>query len=122
MSHEELRRLARDHAWLLGLLLAGILLLMPAGKAGSEPTDPVATSDEQRLSRALSQMEGVGESCVLLSEKPGREAGYMGAVVVCPGADRPEVQLRIVETVSAFTGLGSHQIVVQKMISTGGNQ
>ena len=41
----------------------------------------------------------------------------IGAVVVCQGAADPGVQLRIVETVSAFTGLGSNRIVVQKMIS-----
>ena len=117
MSREELRRFLKNNAWLAVLLLAGVFLLLPGEKAREERRPETATPEELRLSAALSRMEGVGETCVLLAEKPGREQGYMGAVVVCPGAGQPEVRMRIVETVCAFTGLGSHQIVVQKMIS-----
>lgn len=117
MDREELRRFAKKNGWLLALLAAGLVLLWPGGKSAAETQKEIATPEETRLAAALSRTEGVGECCVLLAEKPGRESGYMGAVVVCPGADRAEVRLRIVETVSAFTGLGSHQIVVQKMIS-----
>lgn len=40
---------------------------------------------------------------------------YRGAVVVCQGADSPEVQLSIVDAVSKATGLRSDQISVLKM-------
>ncbi len=42
---------------------------------------------------------------------------YIGAVVVCEGADRASVRLNIVNAVSSLTGLGSDQITVIKMKS-----
>ena len=118
MDREKLRRFAGKNAVLIPLLLVGVtLLIIPGKRTTEEARSETGTPEELRLAAALSRVEGVGEACVLLAEKPGRDAGYMGAVVVCPGASQPEVRLRIVETVSAFTGLGSHQIVVQKMIS-----
>lgn len=40
---------------------------------------------------------------------------YMGAVVVCQGADRATVRLAIVEAVANATGLGADKISVLKM-------
>ena len=40
---------------------------------------------------------------------------YRGALVVCDGADDPQVKLDIVTSVSALTGLGSDKITVVKM-------
>lgn len=40
---------------------------------------------------------------------------YLGAVIVCQGADRAEVRLAIVEAVSKATGLGADRISVLKM-------
>ena len=40
---------------------------------------------------------------------------YLGAIVVCQGADRPAVRLAIVEAVSNATGLGADRISVLKM-------
>lgn len=40
---------------------------------------------------------------------------YLGAIVVCQGADRAAVRLAIVEAVSMVTGLGADQISVLKM-------
>lgn len=40
---------------------------------------------------------------------------YLGAVVVCDGADDPKVRLCIVEAVSKATGLGADKISVLKM-------
>ena len=40
---------------------------------------------------------------------------YLGAVIVCDGADRAEVRLAIVDAVSKATGLGSDKISVLKM-------
>ena len=40
---------------------------------------------------------------------------YLGAVVVCQGADSPTVKLAIVEAVSRVTGLGTDRISVLKM-------
>lgn len=40
---------------------------------------------------------------------------YLGAVVLCQGADSPSVRLAIVDAVSAATGLGADKISVWKM-------
>lgn len=40
---------------------------------------------------------------------------YLGAVVVCQGADRPSVRLAMIEAVSSATGLKSNEITVLKM-------
>lgn len=40
---------------------------------------------------------------------------YLGAVVVCQGADSASVRLAIVDAVSKYTGLGADQISVLKM-------
>jgi stage III sporulation protein AG len=40
---------------------------------------------------------------------------YRGALIVCQGADHPQVRLAIVEAVCCVTGLGADQISVVKM-------
>ena len=40
---------------------------------------------------------------------------YLGAVVICQGADDPEVRLSVVNAVSKATGLGANKISVLKM-------
>lgn len=40
---------------------------------------------------------------------------YQGAIIVCDGADDPNIRLRIVEAVSRSTGLGADRISVLKM-------
>ncbi len=40
---------------------------------------------------------------------------YQGALVLCQGADDPEVKLALVQAVSSLTGLGSDRIAVIKM-------
>lgn len=61
---------------------------------------------------------------ILIEDENHRESGlirrtdppvYLGALIVCAGADRPEVKLAIVEAVRCVTGLGADQITVVKM-------
>ncbi len=40
---------------------------------------------------------------------------YLGAVVLCQGADQPAVRLAVVEAVSKLTGLGADKICVLKL-------
>ena len=40
---------------------------------------------------------------------------YKGAIIVCQGADDPQIQLAIVSAVSKVTGLGADRISVMKM-------
>ncbi len=100
--------------------------------------------EEERLRSVLEAMDGVGRARVLLSvgSTPTRElalsdgeavvvsAGsgkqeaveegysypeYLGAVVVCSGAGDAAVRLRVLDAVSAFTGLGASDIQVLEM-------
>ena len=100
--------------------------------------------EQERLRQTLESISGVGKSRVLLSLRgterrelafsdgeaiivsmgSGRqqavESGYiypeyLGAVVVCQGADNARVRLHVYDAVSAFTGLGADSIQVLKM-------
>lgn len=66
-----------------------------------ENGDTVLVTDAQR-----------NEEGLVRSREPPR---YLGAVVVCRGADSAAVRLAIVEAVSNVTGLGSDRISVLKM-------
>lgn len=101
-------------------------------------------AQEKRLSDAVSKIEGAGRVKVLLSAdgsvsrslaENGEETlvlsggsggegvvelryaypSYIGAVVVCDGADSPASRLEITQAVMTFTGLKSDKISVIKM-------
>ena len=114
---KELRRFASKNAWLAAAMIAGLLLMTMGSERHGRSDVTVSTQYEQRLAGALSRMEGVGETYVLLSEKPGRDQGFSGAVVVCAGGGDPNVRLRVTLAVQVFTALGSDKIIVQKLIS-----
>ena len=74
------------------------------------------------LAQDVERQEGGGASTVVTV---GRGSGsqevvplqtvapsFRGALVVCPGGGDPQVRLRLVEAVSALTGLGSDRISV----------
>ena len=101
--------------------------------AVSEQTQPqTIQAEEQRLTTLLQQINGAGQVQVLLSYRCSAEptiisAGggaqeavelktvspqYLGAVVVCDGADSPQVQLAVTQAVAQFTGLSTDHISV----------
>ena len=88
---------------LIVLILGLLLLSIPTGSTKSS-TNGGENGDEQRLSAVLESSKGVGNAYVLISEH--------GAVVVCDGAADPEVKLRVVKCVEAYTGLGCDEIQV----------
>ena len=64
------------------------------------------------------------QDTVIISDSDRNELGlvrqinppvYMGAIVLCQGADSPAVRLSLVEAVSAVTGLSTDKIMVLKM-------
>ena len=67
----------------------------------STRTDTVITSDNQRNENGLIQQINPPK--------------YMGAVIVCKGADDPVVKLAVIDAVSKVTGLRSDKISVLKM-------
>ena len=72
-----------------------------SGDNGSIRQDTVIVTDENRVESGLIQR-------VIAPE-------YRGAIIVCEGADKPEVRLHIIEAVASVTGLGTDKISVLKM-------
>jgi len=149
---------------LLILLLGVILMVLPTGRKSEtvnmKEETPIAdisvSALEKQLEALLSQIEGAGETKVMLTLHKGTAYEYQadtvvrketdsreeetqtvfasgsngtdapvligvtypvfqGAVVVCRGADRPSVQLAVIDAVSSLTGLRSEHIAVIKM-------
>ena len=97
--------------YVLLIAAAGLLLILWPG-----PKDAAAGGGEQgeeaRIAGLLTEIEGVGQARVLLSEN--------GAVVVCPGAGDPSVCLRVTQAVKCYTGLGADDVRIFKTESNGG--
>lgn len=72
-----------------------------SGGDGDSRSDTVIVSDGNRVQSGLIQQVN--------------PPSYLGAIVVCQGADKPAVRLAIVEAVSKATGLGTDRISVLKM-------
>ena len=68
---------------------------------GNEKIDTVIISDSDRTEQGLI--------------KQVNPPVYLGAIVVCQGADSPAVRLNLIEAVSAVTGLRTDKISVLKM-------
>lgn len=114
-------------------------------KEAAELTAPAFSiaEEEERLASQLSKIKGAGRVSVLLSvegsasrelakgeegtlvvSENGKERVvelyyvnpvYMGAVIVCDGADSADIRLKITKAVSAYTGLGMDEITVIAM-------
>ena len=95
--------------WKYVLLVAAVglgLMLWPSGSTRAD-SDGLEATEEARLEKLLSSMEGVGQAEVLLSES--------GAAVVCQGADDAAARLHITEAMRCYTGLGADKIAIFKM-------
>ena len=68
---------------------------------GNEKRDTVITTDSERNERGLVRKTIPPE--------------YLGAIIVCQGADNPTVRLNLIEAVSNVTGLRSDKISILKM-------
>jgi len=81
---------------------------------------------EETIYQTDQSISGTGTDCttVTITDADRNQTGlikqvipptYLGALIVCEGADDPEVRLCIVGAVSRVTGLGANQISVLKM-------
>ena len=141
MNIRKLSAFAGKYKYVLIILLAGlILLLLPGGsrtKAEPAAAQPIDTqtqtiqTEEQRLAQLLSYRcsaerelatDDSGQPAII-SAGGGAQAAvelrtvspqYLGAVVVCDGADAPQVQLAVTQAVAQFTGLSTDRISVLK--------
>lgn len=71
------------------------------GETGSVRRDTVIVTDENRAQQGLIRQVNPPQ--------------YLGAIVLCEGADSAAVRLSIIEAVSKVTGLGTDKISVLKM-------
>lgn len=105
----EALKTARKAEILIIVALACMLLLC---LGGDREARIVSTEVEVRLECVLSEIEGAGKVCVMLSEND--EEQPLGAVVVAQGADEMHVVLEIQRAVKALTGLETQYIEVIK--------
>ncbi len=93
-----------------------VMLTVSAGEEVMYQTDRDASADEKGTDERT--------DTVTVTDAQRNETGlvrqinpptYLGAVVVCQGADDPLVRLAVTEAVSKITGLGTDKIFVVKM-------
>ena len=72
-----------------------------------------AQSSESRKTVILSEGSSYDKAAVAATTYPR----FQGALIVCEGADSAAVRLRLLEAVSAVTGLSTDRITVVKMRS-----
>lgn len=104
MNTQRIRDYLRRDGWLLGSLLLCVALCLLMG--GMEAAD---SSEEGRISRVLSAMEGAGRVELAVYYEDSLPCG---AVVVADGADSVAVQLRLAAAVSTLLGLDSSSVAV----------
>lgn len=86
-----------------------VVLTVRGGTRQIVAQDGKSTGQENTTSTVvISKGSGVEDAVVLQQLYPQ----YQGALVVCPGGGDPAVRLKLVDAVSALTGLGSDKISV----------
>lgn len=102
---------SREILWIavlgLALLLIAWFLFGGKDKKRTQQTES-QTSNEQKISRLLEKIDGVGDADVMICET---EDGVQGAVVVCEGANDFFVVIKVREAVA--TALGTEEKAVK---------
>jgi stage III sporulation protein AG len=89
-----------------------VMLMEASGEEIIYQTDTSAASDSTKIDTVMvtdAQRNQNGLIRKIIAPQ------YCGAIVVCSGADDPQIRLEIVEAVSRITGLGADRISVLKM-------
>ena len=111
---EELeRKLEQALAQIDGVGEVRVVLTLQSGPRRILAQDSQSTVDEGRTEAEVTNVvisAGVEGTVTLQQLSPQ----FQGALVVCSGGGEPTVQLRLVEAVSALTGLGADKISVCK--------
>ena len=94
---------------------AGRVEVMLSHASGAETryhSDTDSETDSSRNTTVIVTDGNRNESALITRVDPPE---YLGAIVLCQGADSAAIRLAIVEAVSKYTGLGADQIAVLKM-------
>ena len=108
-------RLAEALSQIQGAGEVEVVLTLKSGPVQVLAQDVDTTVDERGTQSALTSVvvyHGGGEEEAVVIQQLSPQ--YQGALVVCSGGEDPQVRLRLVEAVSALTGLGADQISVCK--------
>ena len=89
-----------------------VLLTVGSGAEIVYQTDKNVRSDGQQSDTVLVTDSQRSQTGLIRQVNPPE---YLGAVVLCQGADNPSVKLSVVEAVSKATGLSTDRITVLKM-------
>lgn len=89
-----------------------VLLTLATGEETLYQTDGDRTSETERFDTVLVSDSGHNETGLIRQVNPPT---YLGAVVLCQGADSSALRLAITQAVANATGLGYHKITVLKM-------
>ena len=89
-----------------------IMLTVAQGQETVYQTDSDISENSTRLETVIVTGTNREELGLILQVNPAK---YLGAIVVCEGADRADVKLAVTQAVSKATGLGADQISVLKM-------
>ena len=109
---EELeRKLEQALAQIDGVGEVRVVLTLQSGPRRILAQDSQSTVDEGRTEAEVTNAGSGVEGTVTLQQLSPQ---FQGALVVCSGGGEPTVQLRLVEAVSALTGLGADKISVCK--------
>ena len=108
------RRLEEALSRIQGVGEADVILTLKSGPQKILAQDSETSIGERGTEASVSSViisGGSGEEAIVVQQLSPQ---YQGALVICSGGDDPEVRLRLVEAVSALTGLGADKISVCK--------
>lgn len=109
------RRLEEALSQIQGVGEADVILTLKSGPQKILAQDSETSISERGTEASVSSVlisRGSGEEDAIVVQQLSPQ--YQGALVICSGGDDPEVRLRLVEAVSALTGLGADKISVCK--------
>lgn len=89
-----------------------VLLSYASGERTIYQTDTNSTAEADRSDTVIVTDENRKETGLITQVDP---PAFLGAIIVCQGADDPTVRLAIVDAVSKYTGLSVNKISVLKM-------
>ena len=92
---------------LVGAVLALCAVNVFKGDTAMQVSNVTPSEKEQKISRLLEEIEGVGEASVMICET---EEGVQSVVVVCEGANNLQVILDVREAVAAALGTSQSDI------------
>ncbi len=96
-----------------GIMLIGLLLLLLSGGLGSEPESQ--PTGEGQLEEICSMMEGVGECRVLITYHPDDSDRVYAVLLLCEGADSPQVRKNVTSLLCSLYGIGSNRVEIGRL-------